>query len=361
MQKVDVHSLPPDEWPPADRLAWEAACRPGIRLRAGGRAAHLKQVSQADLARHYGRFLDHLVRTGKFDSDRQTAALVTERNIDTYLAELKGRVSSVTQERSIDKVRQFAAFVAPEADWRWLSDLARDLALAARPRPRFAGAVDTALLVEAGLTLVEQAQISGASGLERACMARNGLMVALLAVCPIRLKNFSCLAIGKTLVQSGDIWWIVLSAGDTKAGRADERPVPDYLGDAIRLYIERFRPLLLEQPLYSRCADGETETSHSGPLWISSNTGLPLSYAGVGRIIADTTLQTVGHALGPHMFRVCAASTAAFYPAGNPNMASALLQHTDARVTEKHYNRARSVDAGNIFADIVASHAAKAE
>jgi hypothetical protein len=31
-----VRSLPLKDWPPADRLAWEAACRPAKRLARGG-------------------------------------------------------------------------------------------------------------------------------------------------------------------------------------------------------------------------------------------------------------------------------------------------------------------------------------
>ena len=31
-------SLPLQEWPDADRRAWEEACRPGSRLKAGGAA-----------------------------------------------------------------------------------------------------------------------------------------------------------------------------------------------------------------------------------------------------------------------------------------------------------------------------------
>ena len=50
-------SLPVSEWPDADRQAWEAACRPGIRLKPGGSADYLAEVSREDFARRYGAFL----------------------------------------------------------------------------------------------------------------------------------------------------------------------------------------------------------------------------------------------------------------------------------------------------------------
>ena len=46
-----VRSLKTAEWPVADRKAWEAACRPAIRLQRGGTAAHMKEVTRRDLAK----------------------------------------------------------------------------------------------------------------------------------------------------------------------------------------------------------------------------------------------------------------------------------------------------------------------
>jgi hypothetical protein len=67
------------------------------------------------------------------------------------------------------------------------------------------------------------------TALQRATQYRNGLMIALLACCPIRLKNFAALTIGSSIVQVEDSWWIVLTEEDTKEKRPDERRVPDIL------------------------------------------------------------------------------------------------------------------------------------
>jgi hypothetical protein len=68
--------------------------------------------------------------------------------------------------------------------------------------------------------------------------------IALLALCPIRLKNFVALEIGRTFVDVNDKWWIVLPATETKEGRADERPIDNILNPAIESYIATFRPIL---------------------------------------------------------------------------------------------------------------------
>jgi hypothetical protein len=76
--------------------------------------------------------------------------------------------------------------------------------------------------VEAGLTLVAEAQGFANNDLARARGVRNGLMIALLALCPIRLKNFAALEIGQTFKEVHRSWWI---AYGQKIGTAEEPAV----------------------------------------------------------------------------------------------------------------------------------------
>jgi integrase len=41
------------------------------------------------------------------------------------------------------------------------------------------------------------------------------------------------------------------------------------------------------------------------------------------------------------------------YGSETPHLASALLGHTDPRVTEEHYNRATSINAAKIYAALI--------
>jgi hypothetical protein len=96
--KRKARSLPLELWPEADRNAWITACQPATRLTRGGVAGHLKPVTRDDHARHYGCFLGFLDRRGLLEPDGLAAANVTAEKVDAYLAELKGRVASVTWE-----------------------------------------------------------------------------------------------------------------------------------------------------------------------------------------------------------------------------------------------------------------------
>ena len=224
-----VHSLPEERWPTADRAAWQEARRPSVRLQRGGAASHLRPVVQHDLRKRYGLFLDFLSRSGRLDMNAPAGAQVTPENVEGYVAELKNRVSSVTVYGSIQKLRRFVQLIAPGSDLGWLIEIERQLYSERRPRPKWDRVVTTDVLVDAGRTLMAEAEIAKRPELTRARMFRNGLMVALLAYCPIRLKNFAALEIGRSFVNVDGTWWIVLTAAETKEKREDERPVPEDL------------------------------------------------------------------------------------------------------------------------------------
>jgi hypothetical protein len=198
-----VRSLPLHLWPEADRKAWNAACQPAMRLKRGGSAGHLRPVTRDDHALHYGNFLGFLDRCGSLQTDGPPAANVTPNKVEAYLTELKGRVSSVTVHGSICRLRRAAQYMVPGRDLTWLLEIAKDLALVMRPRSKWDRVVLTEVLVEAGLTLIHEAEISrNLTKLAKAFQVRNGLMVSLLALCPIRRKNFTALEIGRSLVKN---------------------------------------------------------------------------------------------------------------------------------------------------------------
>jgi integrase len=346
-QKTDVprsaapRSLPVNEWPAAHRQAWEEACRPGLRLRSGGAASRYAEVSREDFARRYGAFLGFLQRSGLLDPSTGPAAQVTPQNIELYIAELKERVRSVTVWNCIYKLRMAARLLDPKADFDWLSEIEQDLALVMEPRSKFDRVVLAERLVEAGLTLVTEAQAFSRYPFRRAIGIRNGLTIALLAVCPIRVKNYAALEIGSTFKEEQGSWWITLPYVSTKTGAADHRPVPDYLNDAVELYLTKSRPVLIGSRPATNC------------LWISSRTGRRYTTKNLGTRISKITLETIGVDVSSHLFRTAAATTSACYGTDMPYLASAVLGHTDPRVTEEHYIRTTTLNAAKDYAAIL--------
>jgi len=256
--------------------------------------------------------------------------------------------------RNLYKVCRAAELIEPGLDLAWAKEIEADLRRMARPRDQSNRLVTSDRLVKAGLTLAREAEESGSpKALEQARLYRNGLMIALLALCPIRLKNFTDLTLGTSLRRVGDRWWIVLGAGETKTGRPDERPVPNLLDPVLAGYLARHRPVLLGRGAVSN--ETCSVMLHVGPLWVSSESGQRLSYSAVGAALLETTRETLGVAVNPHAFRMAAATTAAYRAGTEPHLGSALLQHTDPRVTEEHYTRASSISAVLSFGEIVRS------
>jgi hypothetical protein len=62
---------------------------------------------------------------------------------------------------------------------------------------------------------------------------------------------------------------------------------------------------------------------------------------------------TLGVAVNPHRFRKADATSAALYAPQSPHLGSALLHHSDPKVTQEHYNRASSLSVAHDFAKLV--------
>jgi site-specific recombinase XerD len=335
-----VRSLPIDLWPSADRVAWHEACRPSVRLKRGGPASHMRTVTQEMLKKRAGYFFDFLSRSGRLEMNAPAGAQVTPENVEAYVAELKGRVNSVTVYGSIQKLRRFVQLVAPGRDLEWLIEIERQLFSEMRPRSKWGRVVFTDVLEDAGLKLMADAEASKRPELTRAATFRNGLMIALLARCPIRLKNFAALEIGRSLVNVEGTWWIVLSAAETKEKREDERPVPEELTQYIQCYLTVHRPIL------ARHNEG-----NSNALWMAWD-GKPMSCASIAEIIPETTETTVGIKVNPHLFRTAGVTTLATRAGDKPHAGAALLHHRPGPVTQENYNRASCVSAGKSLRDV---------
>jgi site-specific recombinase XerD len=336
-------SLPIAAWPEVDRLGWIEALRPAQRLKRGGTAGHLAPVSQTDIANRYGLFLDFLLRKSRLVPTELATARVTPDNVREFVIELQARVRSVTVWNSVYKLRRAVQFLAPTADFGWLIEMEKDIAMIAIPRSKANRLVLTERLVEAGLTLIHESETFRKTALTRAKGVRNGLLLVLLALHPIRIKNFAALTLTDTFVKVGDRWWLHIPAANTKSHRMDERQVPNFVTDVVDSYVATHRAVL--------CRGLE----HAA-LWVSSTTGQGMTTKNLGTLISKLTLETIGVDVSPHLFRTAGASTAAIYGGEHRHLASALLNHRCTRVTEDHYNHSTNLSAGEEYALITQSY-----
>jgi integrase len=353
-----LRALPLVEWPEADGSSWRDALRPAQRLTVGGRAAHLRPSSRAILERNYGYFLRVVSDSGALNRGAAAAAHVTLEGVEAFVERAELSRNSVSVASGVEKVRLMAQTLAPERDFGWLKNLEAQLSRRARPREKFSRMVGSEELVEAGLVLMQEARDAKSGSARQARTFRNGLIIALLAVCPVRVGSFASLTLRRSFLRIGDGWWIRLAANETKTGRLDERPVAGFLTSSIDEYLGAYRPrFLCTGPIGRAREDGAAlreaaPEMATGPLWMAQR-GQAMSLVTIKKTITQTTQQTLGVSVNPHLFRACAATTAALHASNHPRLASGLLQHVDPRVTEAQYNRASSMQAAIRYGEIL--------
>ena len=113
----------------------------------------------------------------------------------------------------------------------------------------------------------------------------------------------------------------------------------------IEQYLTEARPILLTQ-----------RKQETDALWISDKTRGPMTEHYFSSLLSQVTLKNVGIAISPHLFRTAAATTLAEAKGDMPHLASALLNHVHPPITEEHYNRASSLNAGKEYGNIVQQH-----
>ena len=334
--------LPIEEWPEADRTAWQEATQDGGVLDVGGRASHLAEATISDLTLRYGRFLGYLQNTGILDRSGPPAANLTPENVMAYIPLLKETVASVTVHGCVVKAVTLARFIAPNRDYEWTRPILRRLDFEARPKEKRSKVVDSGRLFALGVKLMTDADAyRGRARLRPASTYRNGLMIAMLAICPVRLKNFTALQLDKSLIRTDDGWAISIAAEDSKSRRPIEMSLPDNHKMHLEHYLKRYRPL------YPSADD-------TNALWLSTHGG-QLTPGAISRIICQNTKCAFGHAVNPHLFRNCAATTVATRAGSRMGTAVALLAHRDIRTIDKHYNQANMITAAQDYQKLLDS------
>lgn len=328
VQKALAASL----WPKADREGWLAAQEGGGPLDDGGAASHMCTHTRDDLTKRYAYYLDFLDRRGRLEVNGSAASCVTQRNILDYVAFLQAHLSSVTLAQSLYKVARVAKCLAPTRDWAWLQRIVRRLDARAIPRNKRADVVEITELIALGRQLMQNSEMSrDRTPIARALLYRDGLMIALLATDPLRLKNIRILEIGRTILKDGETWSLALSPKNTKNKREHIAVLPDWIGPYIDSYIEAYRP-------YFPNAD------KSDALWMSRQ-GNQLSEISFERVTEKRTLAAFGKAINPHLFRDCLATSTAVHHGARMGLAMTILGHQSSKVTERHYNQANMIDA----------------
>jgi integrase len=187
---------------------------------------------------------------------------------------------------------------------------------------------------------MDRAMVSSAclSKPSKACALeyRDGLVIALLALIPLRRRTLAALRIGKHVVKTGQLWGLEIPAVDTKTQRALDYPVSPKLSERIDVYLSTFR-----------CCITRADT-HDG-LW-ASDQGRPMDHGSIYAAVCKRTRKAFGFAVNLHRFRHAAATLWSTQDPTNVRGAKDLLGQASFQTTERHYIMAQSRLAGRALA-----------
>jgi integrase/recombinase XerD len=322
--RQDRHALPIEAWPAIDRKTWETALQPKGLFDAGHDYSHLREASRKRYFGIYARWLRFLSVHFPALLFKRPASRVTKVTVKCWLDTMQD-LSSLSRWSELGGLVRVLAIIEPETDFDWLRRLVRRLDAVAEPlTPAALKARDSEWLLERGLTYMDAVDLD----LEhRALMGssayRDGLMVAFLALHPLRRRSLAALTLTQHVQVREDSISISLRAEDLKYGDGLTFNLARRLAPYFRTYLNLHRPRLLQgNPCDS--------------LWISYE-GRGMTEKSVGDRFWKATERILGERISMHAFRHSAASTWAERTPETAMLIAALLGHTTLRTAERHY------------------------
>jgi integrase/recombinase XerD len=340
--------LPVEHWPDIDRAKWLAAQTPAGFLEEDKPASHWSPARRRIVEHAYGQWLAFLNRSGLLDSSSTPGDRATEARLRDFVAGLQARISSASVLMMTGGLVRMLAVLAPEGDWTALARTYRHLKRTAVPsRDKAAHMVAATELFNLGIRLMQTWAEGPPQRVYKAARYRDGLVIAMLAACPIRVKNLAGLVIGQHLVFDGRAYRLEITAAETKTGRPYIAAVPDELTPYVDRWLQVHRPVL---PLRAN-AIAQVAGNH---LWLD-RWGRPMSSRAIRRQIERYTEQAFGKPIWPHLFRHCAVTELVDFAPDEIAFAPDLLGHADLETTQKYYIQAQGMTAHRLIQEVIAA------
>jgi integrase/recombinase XerD len=322
--------LPFESWPGSHQHAWLEATRDGDILSGRGPAAHWRPKTGRSVHKAVGNYLRFERESGRPIDGQTIAQLLTDNSLRDYIVVLRRRLAPRSVVTQLGHLSLAISVMTPAADRTPIKLAVARLTPTAVPTRRKAGRlVSPVVLLELGHQLMAAWQHRrGHDPRLNAMDYRDGLMIAFLALCPVRLDNLAQMRIGEHLRFAGKRVGVAFTAREMKGGRALEFDWPDELRPALTLYLNRVHPMLCDLPQIG------------APLWPSLHRRKrQMGASGMYTRILQVTAKHLGCSINPHMFRDAAATFIAETIPERALLAAGVLQHRNLQITRNHYIR----------------------
>jgi len=326
--------IKPHAWPAIDQLRYREAREVTSFMGAPKPARKWSPARCRNVEQGYGQWLSFLARHGWLDVEAQPEARVMPDRVRLFVVQLRERVSSCSAAMIFEGFARMIIVMASDRDWSWLRVAITNLKASARPEKDKRGhMVDARQLLALGVDLMDQALDMGDRYHAATCM-RDGLLIAVLASCPVRIANLTAIEIGRHLLFDSDRYRLFFTEEETKTAHPYQAELSPALSPYIDIWLRDHRRRLLAH------GDG-TKTDR---LWID-RWGKPMGARPIRAQIEKRTYDAFGRHVWPHLARSIAATSFVDHAPDMVALVPDLLGHTVDQTAHKHYILANAARA----------------
>ncbi len=332
-------ALPCVDWPEVDRALFDALYDRGSILDGPGPFASHRPATRRTITFAYACWLGWLALRDPSAFGEAPVFRATPARLVEWVAE-RGDLSPVSLSSIVDAALKPLFAAAPNQDWSAQRRIIDRLQRRARRKvsARKTGRIrSSGELLRLGMALATANAGHPPASLGEARKRRDGAMVAVLALMPLRRRAFCGIELGRHLDPLPP-YRITVDPGLSKTGAVWSAELPAVLAPVLDDYLRHVRPYLASR-----------SSSPDSALWLNDY-GRRLAPNTMTDRISAVTRRTLGVAISPHLFRDAAATTVTSESPKDARTVRDILGHKGFATMDRHYNHAKMIEASRRYA-----------
>jgi len=185
------------DWPAEDQHRWKAAFKSSDRFDERSYGAHLAPTTRKARRDSYGRFLGFISAVHPERLMAQAQARIDRRIVAEYVTWRRQSAEVVSLAVDLGHLRDALKLICPDNDWSWLLNIIKHMAVTTPRRVGKYHLVTSDRLYLLGSELIDRAvadaDAAGHIAKTHAIQYRDGLVIALLALIPLRSRTLTAL------------------------------------------------------------------------------------------------------------------------------------------------------------------------
>jgi integrase/recombinase XerD len=331
------------DWPKADVALFEALYRSGSVLDEHGPFADHRAGSRRTTRFAYACWLGWLSVHDTRALAEPPATRATAPRLMEWAAS-RNDLSAISISSLLSSAIHPLMAMSPDLNWtaqRRVLDRLRHRAQRHRSHCKAGRVQSSSLLLRVGTELATCATGRPPLSLSEARSRRDGAMIAVLSLLPIRRRAFCNIELGRN-VDLHPPFRITVDPDLSKTGTLWTALIPVELVPVLDDYLRYVRPFLAGRSVH-----------HDPALWLNDHGRRLAPNTMTGRITAATK-KSLGVAISPHLFRDAAATTMVTQSPQAARAVRDILGHKGFDIVDKHYNHAKMIDASRLYAGMLA-------